>query len=133
MMQLIKGIEIPANIKPIEIEDAIGNRLLQIAGAIAVARRVAEAGNDDALMNMLWGVEGGVSELQQTFETLRERWWIQSKDIKRLRQVLDRISPDALAAAGIFPLADRDCSDAELREFVDGAEKSVVHPGIGHE
>lgn len=49
-------------------------------------------------------------------------------DIDRLRKVLDRMSPEALHAAGIFPLADAYCSDDELRKYVDDARQQAATP-----
>lgn len=79
MMLLLKDLQIPVQATKRDIEDAIDNLLLQLSGAVVVARRLAGHEDDDPLMNMLWGVEGQVFELQQAFEALRERGHVKTR------------------------------------------------------
>lgn len=131
MMMMLKELRIPEQTTTIELVSAIENTLLQLGGAVVVARRVAGE-DDEALMNMLWGVEGQVFELQAAFDALCAHTRSARDDIGRLRKVLDRVSPEALAAAGIFPLADANCGDDELRKFVDEADEVVPLPELAH-
>ncbi|WP_342051970.1 MULTISPECIES: hypothetical protein [unclassified Cupriavidus] len=132
MMMMLKELRIPEQTTTIDIVSAIENSLLQLSGAVVVARRVAGHDDDEALMNMLWGVEGHVFELQAAFDALRARQRAAHSDIDRLRKVLDRVSPEALAAAGIFPLADANCGDDELRKFVDEADDVAALSEVAH-
>lgn len=132
MMMLLKDLRIPEQTTALDIECAIENALMQLGGAAVIARRVAEQDGDDSLMNMLWGIEGQVFDLQQAFDALCKRSRRDRSDIDRLRKVLDRLPPETLAATGIFPLADANCGDDELRKFVDEADDVVALPEVAH-
>lgn len=53
-------------------------------------------------------------------------------DIERLRKLIDRLPAEALADAGVFPFAGADCSDDELRQYIDEAGPVTVQPAIDY-
>jgi len=91
-----------------------------------------EQQNTQSAIGILTGMRNAREDDGTAVHRFSERWALdraidalsgaaaqQPTDIGRLRVVIDRIDPEALARAGIFPLAGDSDSDDELRAYVD--------------